>query len=454
MHVCFPSGLPPPITLPELPTALPISQVQSLLPLGDEDEDDMDGYYEVPHIVSKQEAEQQEDTTPHPLPPLPVPEQEDDRMMRPLPPPPMSRQEQDRMARPLPLPPRSKQDDEDRMLRPLPPLPEEEGRANRPLPPLPSSDIEDDNEQNIYLASNVSPISRRPPCPLPPEVTISEPPPPLPPAYTEGDHFTDSSEEESDMVYSTMCDANTVIANGMLAPLPSDGSLTEDTNSGPRERCSTMPSSVSRREPEVPIPRPRLFSRPQEKAPKERPKATRRSVSPILSLQPTQSRPSEKGDSDTDDPYLQFQMDLESMDISKLTLEQLEQIDPRQAQLWMLLKMHQMVKKVEDVYESAEQLYSVYQEPPTLPARSSVPPAGNQPRKYENTAIKCPVPKPRIRGSNAEKDHEATPISLKDTSPGDHNISEPAGRQEGKSSQDTHTGAVKLYRRQKVIGEL
>ena len=67
---------------------------------------------------------------------------------------------------------------------------------------------------------------------------------------------------------------------------------------------------------------------------------------------------------DSDDPYLPFKMDLESFDISKLTLDQLGQIDPQQAQLWILLKMHQMVRKMEDVYVSAEQLYGTNQAPP------------------------------------------------------------------------------------------
>ena len=144
---------------------------------------------------------------------------------------------------------------------------------------------------------------------------------------------------------------------------------------------------------------------------------------------------------DSDDVYTPIQLDMEALDMSKSTLEQLTQIDPRQAQLWMLLKMNEMVKKVEDVYESAGQHYSVNKEPSTLPARSSVPPTEIRPKEYQNITTKRPVPKPRIRVPKTIPTIKTASDALESC------------RQEGKSTQDTYTGAVKLHRRQKVIGK-
>ena len=144
----------------------------------------------------------------------------------------------------------------------------------------------------------------------------------------------------------------------------------------------------------------------------------------------------EDSDSTADDPYLAFSMDLESLDISKLTLEQLEQIDPRQAQIWMLLKMHQMIRKVEDVYESAEQLYSIRQAPPPIPKKPNM--QENREDKqfrrqnYENTlqCVKRPIPTPRQN------------IARNQSKQGDPRESE---------SVDT---PKKMYRQQKIIGKL
>ena len=178
---------------------------------------------------------------------------------------------------------------------------------------------------------------------------------------------------------------------------------------------------------------------------------------------------SSKGDSygsDSEDP---FQLDSDSMDISKMTIEQLNQMDPRQAQLWMLLKMHQMVKKVEDVYESTEQLYSFYDMQTKLPAKP--PPQlskggpENKPKVYENARLKRPVPKPRKRKVKNVSDNEAAPnddltttrlelvapsqeataSSQEDTVP---------SHQENKSSQVKHGRTVKQYRREDVISKL
>ena len=170
--------------------------------------------------------------------------------------------------------------------------------------------------------------------------------------------------------------------------------------------------------------------------------------------------------SDSDDPYLAFPMDLESLDISKLTIEQFERIDPRQAQLWMLLKMHQMVKKVEDVYESAEQLYSIYQVPPRIPAKAQEQDINTaekaysenqetQQKKanYENAQCitKRPVPLPRKNIAKSQS-------SAKDlvTTGGSSSLNQGSAKSEqpeSKQLQNTNQKTVKLYRKQKVIGK-
>ena len=144
----------------------------------------------------------------------------------------------------------------------------------------------------------------------------------------------------------------------------------------------------------------------------------------------------EDSDSTADDPYLAFSMDLESLDISKLTLEQLEQIDPRQAQIWMLLKMHQMIRKVEDVYESAEQLYSIRQAPPLIPKKPNM--QENREDKqfrrqnYENTLqrVKRPIPTPR------------------------QNIARNRSKQGDPRESESVDTPKKMYRQQKIIGKL
>ena len=146
-------------------------------------------------------------------------------------------------------------------------------------------------------------------------------------------------------------------------------------------------------------------------------------------------------------------MDLESMDISKLTFEQLEQMDPRQAQLWMLLKMHQMVRKVEDVYESTEQLYSTYQAPPLLPKKPSEN-KENQPLKYENTTVKRPVPKPRQDRSKCDNSRDTAPVLVEENAATLNKGSSESGQQEGEESKEATKKMVKVYRKQKVIGKL
>ena len=165
------------------------------------------------------------------------------------------------------------------------------------------------------------------------------------------------------------------------------------------------------------------------------------------------------------------------MDISKLTLEQSEQIDPRQAQLWMLLKMHQVVKKVEDVHTSTEQLHNIYQASPLLSAQ----PSGSKDTKklqplYENTSIKRPVPIPRQRTSKCEDTvpaEDGTVIVEDGTAPmGGDKVPVEDGRApvgEGTvpvkrvgaaserkvdESQEALKKVTKLHRRQKMIGKL
>ena len=230
------------------------------------------------------------------------------------------------------------------------------------------------------------------------------------------------------------------------------------TNTLRHEQTSTLPSSMRHRRPERQIFRQRQLSCPQEVLSSEQ--KLRKTVSHQIVPSSLSQQLSDKGDSDasdTDDPYLPFQLDLDSLDISKLTLEQLEQIDPRHAQLWMLLKMHKMVKKVEDVYESAEQLYGVYQVPqqslpPKLPPKPSNSTATTG---YENATytMKRPVPKPRKHlvksGSSDEAATNAVSISI------NKDITEAAaGHQESSSSQDINKGPVKHYRSRKVFSKL
>ena len=165
------------------------------------------------------------------------------------------------------------------------------------------------------------------------------------------------------------------------------------------------------------------------------------------SLQPI----TEDSDSTADDPYLAFSMDLESLDISKLTLEQLEQIDPRQAQIWMLLKMHQMIRKVEDVYESAEQLYSIRQATSPIPKKLNMQDnrKDNQfgTQHYENTLqpVKRPVPKPR-QNIARNRSEQGDPSTIQELCT---NTSEEI-QQESELVKDK---PKTMYRQQKIIGK-
>ena len=184
--------------------------------------------------------------------------------------------------------------------------------------------------------------------------------------------------------------------------------------------------------------------------------STIRSPPPRTTLLPQRSYQSTAEDSDSfiDDPYLVFSMDLESLDISKLTLEQLEQIDPRQAQIWMLLKMHQMIRKVEDVYESAEQLYSTHQAPLPIPKRRNM--QDNREDKqfsrqnYENTLqrVKHPIPTPRQNIARNQSERE-DPSTIQELCT---NTSEEM-QQESESVIQKDT-PKKMYRQQKIIGKL
>ena len=216
---------------------------------------------------------------------------------------------------------------------------------------------------------------------------------------------------------------------------------------------STSPVPPRRHDSLVPKPRPRLLSRPP--------------LPTVLALQSSTLGNDNEDSSDSDDPYLAFPMDLESLDISKLTIEQFERIDPRQAQLWMLLKMHQMVKKVEDVYESAEQLYSIYQVPPRIPAKAQEQDINTaektqsenqetQQKKanYENAqcTTKRPVPLPRKNIAKSQSSAECVV-----TTGGSASLNQGPAKSEqpeSKQLQDTNQKTVKLYRKQKVIGEL
>ena len=170
---------------------------------------------------------------------------------------------------------------------------------------------------------------------------------------------------------------------------------------------------------------------------------------PQRSNQPTV----QDSDSIADDPYLAFSMDLESLDISKLTLEQLEQIDPRQAQIWMLLKMHQMIRKVEDVYESTEQLYSIRQAPPPIPKKLNM--QDNREDKqfgtqhYENMCtlqrIKRPIPTPR-RNIARNRSEQGNPSTIQEL----YTSTSEEMQQESELVKDK---PKKMYRQQKIIGK-
>lgn len=216
---------------------------------------------------------------------------------------------------------------------------------------------------------------------------------------------------------------------------------------------STSPVPPRRHDSLVPKPRPRLLSRPP--------------LPTVLTLQSSTLVNDNEDSSDSDDPYLAFPMDLESLDISKLTIEQFERIDPRQAQLWMLLKMHQMVKKVEDVYESAEQLYSIYQVPPRVPVKAQEQDINTaektqsenqetQQKKanYENTqcTTKRPVPLPRKNIAKSQSSAECV-VTTRGSASLNQGPAKPE-QPESKQLQDTNQKTVKLYRKQKVIGEL
>ena len=160
-------------------------------------------------------------------------------------------------------------------------------------------------------------------------------------------------------------------------------------------------------------------------------------------------------DSIADDPYLAFSMDLESLDISKLSLEQLEQIDPRQAQIWMLLKMHQMIRKVEDVYESNEQLYSIRQAPPPIPKKPDMQLEDNREDKqfgmqhYENMCIlqrvKRPIPTPR-RNIARNRSEQGNPSTIQEL----YTSTSEEMQQERELVKDK---PKKMYRQQKIIGK-
>ena len=172
---------------------------------------------------------------------------------------------------------------------------------------------------------------------------------------------------------------------------------------------------------------------------------------PQRSNQPTVQDP----DSIADDPYLAFTMDLESLDISKLTLEQLEQIDPRQAQIWMLLKMHQMIRKVEDVYESTEQLYSIRQAPPPIPKKPNMQLEDNREDKqfgtqhYENMCIlqrvKRPIPTPR-RNIARNRSEQGNPSTIQE-------LYTSTSEEMQQESELVKVKPKKMFRQQKVIGK-
>ena len=273
-----------------------------------------------------------------------------------------------------------------------------------PPPPLPKSPPPP--------KSSSPPKSKRqpmlPPHPKSPPLLRSSPRPKSPQPLASDDHLPDTSFRP-------------------LPPVPKQKVRPQSS--------ATLPPTAHRQGDPLPLsPRPRLRSQPVV------PKARSSSRSPGPPLPP--ALPDDDG-VDPDDPYLQFQMDLESLDISKLTLEQLDRLDPRQAQLWMLLKMHQMVRKVEDVYVSAEQLYVSNQGPPPLPSK---PPQNQTPQRkkmnYENT-VKGPVPLPRKRLSKYDENQEPPPADP---------LSDSAQEQNGEES-DT-SPKVKLYRKKKVIGKL
>ena len=451
MYVPLP-GLPPPMILPDLPQEPPRSEIEPQFPSDDKDIDEL--YYEIPDPPIKKEPKQ---LTSQPLPPTPdsVTENEDGEEIY--------------------------NDGLPRTLWPLPPLP--------PSTTVVSSDEQDrgsggqDSRSNNDFYSNFEPISARPPharppwsnclvpppptyptCPLPSSVHPQLPPRPstslqkVPPPPLVGNEVPEEVYEEvRPQSPSTRPPLPPPPSSTNLPPLPPPMSSTKPPAppdpSPLQDRHSTLPPCLHRPAASPPVVRPRLFSRQQETLPEQSPTLK----VPHRSRSPNPHKHADKGDSDgsdAEDPYLPFKMDLESMDISKLTFEQLEQIDPRQAQLWMLLKMHQMVRKVEDVYESTEQLYSTHQAPPKLPAKPSEnsDPQKNRPLKYENTTVKHPVPKPRQHRSKCEKGRDTIPVE-EDATTLNKDSSE-SGQQEGEESKEAAKKVVKVYRKQKVIGKL
>ena len=276
----------------------------------------------------------------------------------------------------------------------------------------------------VLCASNIHPLPSPPhqhPLCLPP------PPDPLPPL---------SVSPSSTTIHSP------------LPPLPSL-EINFDSPPKPRPRLRSLVKAASALQ-SAPVPplSPTVY---QSSSPRVAPPSD-----PPLSYQPDVV---DVGLSDSDDPYLAFPMDIELLDISKLTLEQLDQIDPRQAQLWMLLKMHQMVRKVEDVYVSAEQLYSTHQAPPPLPKKPSKQESREDNREsqskkyYENTGpgtLKRPVPTPRknVAKSQSSQENQEIPKECFVTDAPESKY------QEAELMQDTPRKVVKLYRKQKVIGKL
>ena len=284
------------------------------------------------------------------------------------------------------------------------------------------------------------------------EVEVYEEPPPLPPPLQEDPTYEEPGCSTGPLP-TAVCSPN----NRPLPPPPNQSSTLSPPLSNESKNLPQHPLPVFESASNVLTevhPRPRPRSRTQTRTahqftsiqpqvqPSSLPLLPRAgSSSPVP--QPTYLENANDADSiDSDDPYLPFKMDLESFDISKLTLEQLGQIDPRQAQLWMLLKMHQMVRKMEDVYESAEQLYGTNQAPPPPLPKKTVGKQENRPRKlnYENTLAgkKPPVPTPRKYATKSQSSQEDEDIAKESESP---------------EKNDSPPKVIKLYRKQKVIGK-
>lgn len=179
--------------------------------------------------------------------------------------------------------------------------------------------------------------------------------------------------------------------------------------------------------------------------------------SPKLELcRPRSPKLVELDNSNADNP---FKMDIESMDISKLILEQLDTpLDPHEAQLWMLLEIHQMVRKVKNVHESAVNLHAMHQVPPPLPVKPS---QNKKIRRfsYENTSPKPPVPKPRRRISKCESGQntvlmEDNKALMEDNKVPMERSGSDEGECEGQKSQQAPKNVIKLYNKKKVMGKL